>query len=145
MQSPHTTIYACVRACAFVCVGIYVRVNFRVYVCVFTPVFEFSESSAPLCSRCSRVDLVLTLVMATRIMSQGWHEAGPADQMFSYSRFVLWPKRVDFTSRHFPFQRSGLENGWNGIALYSTDSRFAPASERRRYKVTPVLIGWAQT
>ena len=24
------------------------------------------------------------------------------------------------------------------------DSRFAPANERRRYKVTPSLIGWAQ-
>ena len=27
---------------------------------------------------------------------------------------------------------------------YMADSGFAPANERRRYKVTPSLIGWAQ-
>ena len=28
---------------------------------------------------------------------------------------------------------------------HRTDSWFAPANERRRYKVTPPLIGWVQT
>ena len=34
---------------------------------------------------------------------------------------------------------------WSSKIANRADSRLAPANERRRYKVTPSLVGWTQT